>query len=93
MTTPDVPATASAAAPEELPGPAARAPASRAGALPLSAPVAYAGAFLSGILYWLAFPGIDAWPLAFVAWVPLLWRCTARRRGEPCSSAGSPGSP
>ncbi len=72
MTTPDVPATASAAAPEELPGPAAKAPASRAGALPLSAPFAYAGAFLSGILYWLAFPGIDAWPLALVAWVPLI---------------------
>lgn len=72
MTTPDVPATASAGAPEELPAPVAKAPVSRAGALPLSAPVAYAGAFLSGILYWLAFPGIDAWPLAFVAWVPLL---------------------
>ena len=72
MTTPDVPATASAGAPEELPAPAAKAPVSRAGALPLSAPVAYVGALLSGILYWLAFPGIDAWPLAFVAWVPLL---------------------
>jgi apolipoprotein N-acyltransferase len=81
MTTPDVPAAASAAAPEELPVPAAKAP-SRGGALPLSAPIAYAGAFLSGILYWLAFPGIDAWPLAFVAWVPLLLamhRQTARR--------------
>jgi apolipoprotein N-acyltransferase len=40
--------------------------------VPLSAPLAYAGAFLSGILYWLAFPGIDAWPLTFVAWVPVL---------------------
>jgi apolipoprotein N-acyltransferase len=24
------------------------------------------------LLYWLAFPGMDVWPLAFVAWVPLL---------------------
>jgi apolipoprotein N-acyltransferase len=43
-----------------------------AGALPLSWPLAYAGAFLSGLLYWLAFAGMDVWPLAFVAWVPLL---------------------
>jgi apolipoprotein N-acyltransferase len=34
--------------------------------------MAYGGALLSGLLYWLAFPGIDAWPLAFVAWVPLI---------------------
>jgi apolipoprotein N-acyltransferase len=44
----------------------------RAGALPLSGPVAYGGAVLSGLLYWLAFAGMDVWPLAFVAWVPLL---------------------
>ncbi|HEY5241114.1 MAG TPA: apolipoprotein N-acyltransferase [Polyangiaceae bacterium] len=43
-----------------------------AGALPLWWPLAYAGAFLSGLLYWLAFAGMDVWPLAFVAWVPLL---------------------
>src|ERR1019366_7978460 len=43
-----------------------------AGALPLSWPLAYGGAFLSGLLYWLAFAGMDVWPLAFVAWVPLL---------------------
>ncbi len=70
MTTPEVPATASPA-PEEVP-PAATAPLAREGALPLRAPLAYAGAFASGLLYWLAFPGVDAWPLAFVAWVPLL---------------------
>lgn len=29
-------------------------------------------AFATGVLYFLAFPGIDIWPLAFVAWVPLL---------------------
>jgi apolipoprotein N-acyltransferase len=40
--------------------------------LPLPAPVAYGCAALSGVLYWLAFPGVDAWPLAFVAWVPLV---------------------
>jgi apolipoprotein N-acyltransferase len=42
------------------------------GALPLSLPLAYAGALLSGLLYWLAFPGMDVWPLAFVTWVPLV---------------------
>ncbi|HEY8042280.1 MAG TPA: apolipoprotein N-acyltransferase [Polyangiaceae bacterium] len=52
------------------------------GALPLPAPLAYAGALLSGLLYWLAFAGMDVWPLAFVAWVPLLvamHRQTTRR--------------
>jgi apolipoprotein N-acyltransferase len=39
--------------------------------LPLSAPAAYAAAVGSGLLYWLAFPGRDLWPLAFVAWIPL----------------------
>jgi apolipoprotein N-acyltransferase len=43
-----------------------------AGALPLAPRLAYLGAFLSGLLYWLAFAGMDVWPLAFVAWVPLL---------------------
>src|SRR2546430_1542057 len=42
-----------------------------AGALPLAAPLAYAGALLSGLLYWLAFAGMNVWPLAFVAFVPL----------------------
>jgi apolipoprotein N-acyltransferase len=55
-----------------------------AGVLPLAAPLAYAGAALSGLLYWLAFAGMDVWPLAFVAWVPLvvaMHRQTARRAG------------
>lgn len=39
---------------------------------PLSAPLAYAGALLCGLVYWLAFAGMDVWPLAFVAWVPLV---------------------
>jgi apolipoprotein N-acyltransferase len=53
-----------------------------AGALPLSAPLAYSGALLSGLLYFLAFAGMDVWPLTWVAWVPLIvamHRQTARR--------------
>jgi apolipoprotein N-acyltransferase len=52
------------------------------GALPLPARLAYPGAVLSGLLYWLAFGGLDVWPLAFVAWVPLvlgMHRQTTRR--------------
>ncbi|MDP9036338.1 MAG: apolipoprotein N-acyltransferase [Myxococcota bacterium] len=45
---------------------------SRAGILPLTPRIAYAAALLSGLLYWLSFPGKDVWPLAFVAWVPLV---------------------
>ena len=30
----------------------------------------YAAAFVSGLLYFVAFPGVDFWPAAFVAWVP-----------------------
>jgi apolipoprotein N-acyltransferase len=57
------------------PAPTTKAPAvvlPAAGALPVSAPVAYACAVASGLLYWAAFPGVDLWPLTFVAWVPLL---------------------
>jgi apolipoprotein N-acyltransferase len=53
-----------------------------AGLLPLSWPLAYAGAVLSGLLYWLAFAGMDVWQLSFVAWVPLIvamHRQTTRR--------------
>ena len=38
----------------------------------LGTKLAYAGAFLSGLLYWAAFAGVDAWPLTFVAFGPLL---------------------
>ncbi len=48
--------------------PAVAAPVAR----PLPVPLALGAAILSGVLYWLAFPGVDAWPLAFVAWVPLV---------------------
>ena len=40
--------------------------------LPLPLKWAIVGAVASGLLYWLAFPGVDLWPLTFVAWVPLL---------------------
>jgi apolipoprotein N-acyltransferase len=52
--------------------PAAITAPAAAGVLPLRAPVAFACAFVSGILYWLAFAGMDVWPLTFVAWVPLV---------------------
>ncbi len=76
MTIPDVPANASAtpaearaaaATPDAVP-----AKATSAGVLPLSTPMAYGAAVASGLLYWLAFPGMEVWPVAFVAWVPLL---------------------
>jgi apolipoprotein N-acyltransferase len=74
MTTSDAPATSSvppSAAPQEAPA-TVTAPLVSGGVLPLSAPMAYGGAVVSGVLYWLAFPGMEMWPLAFVAWVPLL---------------------
>jgi apolipoprotein N-acyltransferase len=39
---------------------------------PLGARVAAALAVLSGVLYFLAFPGLDIWPLGFVALAPLI---------------------
>lgn len=39
---------------------------------PLPAKTAYALAALSGTLIFLGFAGFDIWPLAFVAWAPLL---------------------
>ncbi len=39
---------------------------------PVDFRVGTALAFLCGILYFLAFPGIDVWPLSVVTWVPLL---------------------
>ncbi len=57
----------------EVPAVAAPASASeeRRG-FPLRAAVAYPAAALSGLLYFLAFPGMEVWPLAFVALVPLI---------------------
>jgi apolipoprotein N-acyltransferase len=60
------------------PPPAASAPLSPAPEPQAPAPVvasqrwAHALAVGTGLLYFLAFPGIDVWPLGFVAWVPLL---------------------
>jgi apolipoprotein N-acyltransferase len=39
---------------------------------PLSGRIASLFAFATGVLYFLAFPGLDLWPLSFVALVPLL---------------------
>jgi apolipoprotein N-acyltransferase len=40
--------------------------------VPLPPRLAYLGAVVSGLLYWLASDRIGAWPFAFVAWVPLV---------------------
>ena len=37
----------------------------------LSNRMAFAGAFLSGLLYWISFAGMDIWPLTFLAYGPL----------------------
>jgi apolipoprotein N-acyltransferase len=34
--------------------------------------LAFAGALLSGVMYWAAFAGVDAWPFAFLAFGPLV---------------------
>jgi apolipoprotein N-acyltransferase len=46
---------------------------------PLPLRVAYPLSFLSGLLYFVAFPGIDVWPLAFVALVPLFVALAGQR--------------
>lgn len=46
---------------------------------PLPLKLAYPLSLSSGLLYWLAFPGIDLWPLAFVALVPLLIAVAGQR--------------
>lgn len=38
----------------------------------LNPKIAYLLCFISGILYWLAFPPIDIWFLTFICWVPML---------------------
>ena len=60
------------------PPPPAKPPSETAAEAPLAvrpaltAKIAYPLAVLSGFLYFLAFPGVDVWPLAFVALVPLI---------------------
>ncbi len=50
-----------------------------------SGKLAYGLAFLSGFLYFVAFPGVDVWPLAFVALIPLY---IALRGQTPRRAAG-----
>ncbi len=38
---------------------------------PLPRRITYALAFVSGLLYWLGFPGMEVWPCSFIAFVPL----------------------
>jgi|HubBroStandDraft_6_1064221.scaffolds.fasta_scaffold81687_2 apolipoprotein N-acyltransferase len=57
---------------EEAPAPAAKTAEPRRSRLPLPAKVAYLLAFLCGFLYFLAFPGMNLWPLSFVALAPLV---------------------
>lgn len=58
---------------------------SEAVATPLPAKVAYPLATLCGLLYFVAFPGVDVWPLSFVALVPLI---VALRGQRPRRAAG-----
>src|SRR5512140_1483873 len=59
--------------------------AARAPYPPVATRPAYALAVLTGLLYFLAFPGIDLWPLSFVALVPLI---VALRGQTPRRAAG-----
>src|SRR5712671_3295739 len=53
--------------------------------------IAAALAALSGILYWAAFPPVDIWPLAFVAWAPLLVALHRRTAREAALLGGVQG--
>src|SRR6185436_15093110 len=55
------------------------------GPRPLPARIAYPLAVLCGFLYFVAFPGVDVWPLAFVAMAPLI---VALRGQTPRRAAG-----
>ena len=74
------------------PRPAPLTPAGLAGmaglaALPLPAGLAYSGALLSGLLYWLAFAGMNVWPCAFVTFVPL-WIAMHKQRPKRALGLG-----
>jgi apolipoprotein N-acyltransferase len=60
-------------------------PGNGGGRLPLPARPAYALSVLTGFLYFIAFPGIDVWPLSFVALAPLM---VALRHQTPRRAAG-----
>ncbi len=53
--------------------------------MPLAARPAYALAAITGLLYFLAFPGLDLWPFSFVALAPLF---VALRGQSPKRAAG-----
>jgi len=57
----------------------------RNGRFPLKPRLAYGLAAASGVLYFLGFPGMDLWPLSFVALVPLI---VALEGQTPRRSAG-----
>jgi apolipoprotein N-acyltransferase len=73
----DSAATAPEAAPPQAPAPAT--------ARPLPARAAYGLAALTGLLYFLGFPGMDLWPISFFGLVPLL---VALRGQTPGRAAG-----
>jgi apolipoprotein N-acyltransferase len=67
------------AAPPEVPPADAAPPEAPPPRFPLRRRFAYPLALLAGLLYFLAFPGLDLWPFAFVALVPLF----VALRGQP----------
>jgi apolipoprotein N-acyltransferase len=60
------------------------------GALP--ARTAYALALLSGVLYFLGFPGVDLWPISLFALVPLIVAMRGQTPRAPRGSGGWPAS-
>jgi len=56
----------------------------------LSNRLAFAGAFVSGLLYWISFAGMDVWPLTFVAYVPLWIALQKQPRSARSGSVRSP---
>jgi apolipoprotein N-acyltransferase len=61
------------------------------GVFPLAGPWAFAAAALSGILYWASFPGVELWPLALVAWVPLVVALHRQRAWRAALLGGTAG--
>ncbi len=76
---------AAAVSKPEATAPEGRTPITAAGPQPLGARAAYGLALGTGVLYYLGFPGVDLWPLSFIALVPLL---LAIRGQTPRRAAG-----
>jgi apolipoprotein N-acyltransferase len=70
---------------DDAASPPAPAPTASAGPRPFGARAAYGLALATGVLYYLGFPGVDVWPLSFVALVPLV---LALRGQSPRRAAG-----